>query len=180
MNSESRQDADYEHFLEHFSRDRDRLFGYIYALLPHKADAEDVFQRSSLLLWKKFSDYDPSRPFLPWACTIAHYEVKNFIRSVHRDRLQFDADLINKLAETRGASTTKPDRRLEALRRCLQGIKSVERELIELMYRGDTTVKEFAEASELSVQTLYNRISLTRRKLLNCVQRRLAQQGAAT
>ncbi len=180
MSTMDHQTVAYERFLELYSRDRDRLFGYIYALLPHQADAEDVFQRSSLLLWNKFSVYDPARPFLPWACSIAHYEVRNFIRSVNRDRLQFDEDLIEQLADSRMQRCDDGDERLEALRRCLQMLKQVERDLIDLAYRGDASIKEFAESTGGVTQTLYNRISLARRKLLVCVRRRLSQQGLAT
>ncbi len=180
MNSTAPQPTIYEQFLALYSRDRDRLFGYIYALLPHQADAEDVFQRSSLLLWNKFSLYDPERPFLPWACSLAHYEVRNFVRSANRDRLQFDEELIEKLADAKTHQVDQGDERLDALRMCLKSIKQVERDLVELAYRGEATIKEFAENSGGPTQTLYNRISLARRKLLACVKRRLAQQGFAT
>lgn len=167
----------YESFLEHYSRDRQRVFAYIYSLLPHQADAEDVFQRASLVLWKKFADYDFSRPFLPWACSIAHYEVKNFLRSVRRDRLQFDEELVEQLADTRMTESHPSDRRLELLRKCLKSLKDAERELIELAYKSESTIKEFAETHGGSPQTLYNRVSLARKKLLQCVKKRLAQEG---
>jgi RNA polymerase sigma-70 factor len=170
----------YEEFLEHYSRDRERFFAYIYALLPHQADAEDVFQRSSLLLWKKFPEYDRERPFLPWACSIAHYEVKNFLRSVRRDRLQFDESLVDQLADMRLKQTADSDFRLESLRLCLKSLKSVERDLIELAYRGESTIKEFAEQHGCSPQTFYNRVSLARRKLLQCINRRMTQEGLAS
>ncbi len=172
-------ETNYETFLECYLRDRDRFFGYIYALLPHQADAEDVFQRSSLLLWKKFSDYDCERPFLPWACSIAHYEVRNFLRSVQRDRLQFDEELVTQLARTREETSPQYDTRLDSLRACMQSLKTDEQELIAMAYSGAATIKEFAETSGSVPQTLYNRISLVRRKLLNCVKRKLAQQELA-
>jgi len=179
MNSVEPTKTDYERFLELYSRDRDRLFGYIFALLPHQADAEDVFQRSSILLWNKFSIYDPERPFLPWACSLAHYEVRNFIRSTNRDRLQFDDELIDKLADARSSQVDNGDERLEVLRKCVQSLKQAERDLINVAYHGDTTIKEFVESTGGATQTLYNRISLVRRKLLNCVNRKLAQQELA-
>lgn len=84
----------YVRFHENFACDRERIFAKIYALLPHQADAEDVFQRTSMLLWKKFSQYDGKEGFLPWACTVAHYEVLNFLRTAQRNRLQFDASVM--------------------------------------------------------------------------------------
>ena len=49
------------------------------ALLPNEQDAQDVFQRTSLVLWQKFDQFDSDRDFLPWACGVAHYEVRNFL-----------------------------------------------------------------------------------------------------
>jgi RNA polymerase sigma factor (sigma-70 family) len=124
---ESSKNAGYEEFIEHYSKNRDRLFAYIYALVPHQADAEDVFQRSSLLLWSKFSDFDRGRPFLPWACSIAHYEVRNFLRSVRRDRLHFDEELVEQIAELRTRKLVEGENRLDALRLCMERLKKVDK-----------------------------------------------------
>lgn len=176
-NSESTSNAAYEEFIEHYSKSRDRLFAYIYALVPHQADAEDVFQRSSLLLWSKFSGFDRGRPFLPWACSIAHYEVRNFLRTMRRDRLHFDEELVEQIAELRTRKRTESENRLDALRLCIERLKAGDKELVERAYGNDSTIKEFAESSGVALQTLYNRISLARSKLLGCVKMRLAQMG---
>jgi len=175
--SDDQTDQRYAEFLDLYTKNRDRIFRYIYALLPHQADAEDVFQRCSLLLWKNFSEYDRERPFSPWACSHAHYEVLNFLRSVRRDRLQFDEELVEKIAEARTRTSTESDVRLDALRRCLALLKSSDRELLETAYSGNTTIKDLAERKGLALQTLYNRMSLTRVKLLNCLTQRLAYEG---
>ena len=176
-NSESTSNTAYGEFIEHYSKDRDRLFAYIYALVPHQADAEDVFQRTSLLLWSKFSDFDRVRPFLPWACSIAHYEVRNFLRSVRRDRLHFDEELVEQIAVLRTAKLTAGENRLDALRLCMERLKAGDKDLVERAYGNKSTIKEFAEASGVAVQTLYNRISLARSKLLSCLKMRIAQTG---
>ncbi len=167
----------YARFHENFTRDRDRIFGYIYALLPHEADAEDVFQRTSMLLWKKFSQADGEEGFLSWACTVAHYEVLNFIRTAQRNRLQFDIELIDQIAGLRKSTMAQSDRRLDALKLCLENLKAIERELVEIAYCSEASLKEYAQSCGAAVQTLYNRVSLVRRKLLACVNRRVAFEG---
>ena len=32
------------------------LFGFIFAMLQNRADAEDVYQQTALVLWRKFAD----------------------------------------------------------------------------------------------------------------------------
>jgi RNA polymerase sigma-70 factor (ECF subfamily) len=138
-------------------------------LLPHHADAEDVFQRCSILLWQKFEEFDTDRPFFPWACGIAYYEVRNFIRVSSRDRLYFDAELLDSLSKTREKSLASSDGRLELLHACFEKLKSSDRELLKFFYEGLQTAAEYAVAQGKSLQTIYNRLSYARRQLVACI-----------
>lgn len=90
--------ARYEEFVERYSQHHGRLLAYVFRLLPHRQDAEDVLQRTSIALWRKYAQFDPSGDFLAWACTVAHFEVRNFLRTAARDRLRFGDALIEQLA----------------------------------------------------------------------------------
>ena len=63
------------------SLNQDALFRYIFSLLPHNEDARDVLQETLMAITAQFDDYDPSRPFLPWACRFAYFKVMQ-----HRDK----------------------------------------------------------------------------------------------
>lgn len=167
----------YEEFLAHFARERDRLFAYVYSLLPHQADAEDVFQRCSMLLWSKFEQFEADRDFLAWARGVAFYEVRNFLRTAQRDRLQFNEELIGQIAERRVETLDQHEDRLTALRGCLENLQQSERELIRQVYTGGNAVKELARETGRAAQTLYNQLSQARRKLLTCVEHKLALEG---
>ena len=58
-------------FDEQFSRCYRYIFRYIVALVPNQADADDVFQETSLAILQSWQDYDSTRPMVPWACGIA-------------------------------------------------------------------------------------------------------------
>jgi DNA-directed RNA polymerase specialized sigma24 family protein len=47
----------YERFVQLFAQVHDNLLAYIFSLLPHWSDAEDVFQQTSLVLWRKFGEF---------------------------------------------------------------------------------------------------------------------------
>src|SRR5262245_4341876 len=96
-------DARYEEFLTLFAQPRERIFAFIYSLVPNFADAEDAFQRCSLSLWRKFDTFDRQRSFLAWSCGVAANEVRNALRTRRRDRLRFDDELVGLLAEARPA-----------------------------------------------------------------------------
>lgn len=165
-------------FLHVFTQHRNQIYSYIFSLLPHRDDAEDVFQRTSLILWKKFPEYDESSSFFSWACGVAFYEVKNFIRVAQRKRLQFREDVIEQLADERaGIPQLKLDQRASTLQECIKKLKDKDRELINQVYREQTPVKELADAAGAAIQTLYNRLNQIRRQLTHCIERTLSYTG---
>ena len=167
------QDRRYEEFLQHFLRDQARIFAYVRALLPHYADAQDVFQRCSLTLWRNFDQFDHERLFLPWACRIAFNEVRNFRRVAGRDKLQFADDLVEQLAEQRMERLTQRDQRSSALRTCVEKLKAADRDLLRLVYEESQTVETIAQSAGKAMQTIYNRLSALRRMLLDCIEQKL-------
>ena len=75
-------------------------------MLGNRHDAEDVLQRASVVMWKRFGTFESGTDFVAWATTIAFYEVKNFQRVTGRSRLDFDDDLMQTLAAERAADWT--------------------------------------------------------------------------
>ncbi len=163
-----------EKFVAQFSRCHARLFGYIYSLVPHEQDARDIFQRVSLLLWRKFSSFDPEADFFAWGCGVAYYEVRNFFRVSSRSRMQFNDELLHTLAIEK-ARRGSEDRRLEVLRECLTELPAAERKLLLEVYADGRPIREVAEEHGKATQTVYNRLNLIRRKLHARMQRALAE-----
>lgn len=165
-------------FLNVFTQHRNQIYSYIYSLLPNRDDAEDVFQRTSLILWRKFSEFDDTSSFFSWACGVAFYEVKNFIRVAQRKRLQFRDDIIQQLADERvGIPQKKLNQRATALQDCIQKLRDKDRELVDQVYRNQTAIKDVAEAAGSAIQTLYNRLNQIRRQLTHCIERTVSYTG---
>ncbi len=171
------QPRQYEEFLEFFTRDRERLFRYIFSLVPNHADAEDIFQRCSLLLWRKFPEFEADRNFLSWACGVALNEVRNFLRTADRKRLTFDTELMSQLSQSRLGEFEVSADILSHLSHCLDSLPRQDRELVQIAYGDQETIKDFAERAEQALQTLYNRLGRIRRQLLDCVQRKLVVES---
>lgn len=164
-----------ERFVAEFARNRDRLFAYVFSLLPRREDAEDVFQRTSVILWQKIGSWEPGVDFLTWACGVAFYEAKNFLRVSGRDRLRFGDALLDRLAEERAATLATRDRRVAALEDCLRRLDAAERELVRRAYADEAGVRALAAESGKAAQTLYNRLHQIRRKLFECVAFKTAE-----
>lgn len=170
-------DERYEEFLRLFSKDRHRIFAHVFALIPHEADAEDVFQRCSVVLWRKFHEFNPEYRFLSWACGIAVNEVRNFLRTRRRSRVKFFPEPTELLSAERLAREDEFSERGIALQECLERLRPAERNLIQIAYWEEQTLKEFADATGSSLQVLYNRLSKIRKSLFDCINRRLSQEN---
>ncbi|WP_339735647.1 sigma-70 family RNA polymerase sigma factor [uncultured Gimesia sp.] len=163
-------------FTSFLSKDRLRIFGYIRALVPHNSDAEDVYQHVCLTLWKKFDDFDQKRDFFFWACGIAFYTVCNHRRSIQHDRHFFSQDLIEAMSQKREEQLSNYNIRIEFLHECLSGLAETDQQLLQNASFENQSLKEIAKAANRSIQTLYNRLSLLRRELADCISRRLQSE----
>jgi RNA polymerase sigma-70 factor (ECF subfamily) len=63
-----------------------RMYGLCRATLGNDADAADAAQQALMKLMERASDYDPSRPALPWALGIAAWECRTTLRRRGRSR----------------------------------------------------------------------------------------------
>ena len=93
------RDRDYEQFTAALVANQPAILGFIRTLMPGQADAEDVLQKTCLIAWQKFDQYDPETKFSTWACQIAYFEVKNFLRTRARDRHVFSDAVLDQLAQ---------------------------------------------------------------------------------
>lgn len=168
---------EYERFLALFAANQKRILGYIYSLVPHAQNAEDICQKTSLVLWRKFHQLKPDGDFMAWACRVAYLEVCNFRRTASRDRLFFSDELLAYLAEDRLADLAESSHRLIALRECVKQLGPPQRELLEQAYSHEHSIGQLAERLGQAVQTVYNRLFRLRRLLFDCVEKRLLAEG---
>ena len=161
-----------------------RLLAYLVSLLGNRHDAEDVLQRSSMTMWRKFGSFETGTEkledqgvakFLAWASTVAFYEVKNFQRAAYRSRLYFSDELMQLMADERLGDLRNTDVRIEALDHCLTKLDEPSLQLVEAAYLTEGSLAKLAEKLGRAPQTLYNKLNIIRRLLAECVSRRLAE-----
>lgn len=150
---------------------------YVTSLLPDRSGVDDVLQETSVALWKKFDDYRPDEPFIPWACRFAYFEVLKHRKNSRNQRLRFSDEVVEALAQERLAHQGLLDAQATALEGCLAKLPPSDRELIEKRYGGESSVADFARDAGLPAKPLYRAMERIRRGLLECVNRRLALEG---
>lgn len=162
-------------YADHLQQNQAQLFSYIHSLVRDLDDADDIFQQTSIVLWRQFKSYDRTRKFLPWACGVARLEVANFLRSRSRKRLYFSDELSLLLIDTQDKveEDTFADRR-EALSECVLKLRPRDRELLEECYGNASGVGEAAARRGRIPQSVHNSLRRIRRSLFECIHRSMS------
>lgn len=155
-----------------------RLLAYVTSLVGNRHDAEDVMQRASVIMWRQHANFQPGTDFFAWASTIAFYEAKNFLRVSARAKVVFDDALLTQLADERRADLGRVEGRMEALEECIKKLDDSARKLLYAVYGDDGSIVRLAEVLGKAPKTLYNRLSLIRQVLVECIERRGPEGGA--
>jgi RNA polymerase sigma-70 factor (ECF subfamily) len=166
-----------EQFITLLNGAHGRLLGFLLVMLGNRPDAEDVLQRASLTMWRKFGDFTPGSDFFAWASSFAFYEAKNFQRMALRSPLHFDDELLQRFAEERPADLQHREQRLAALERCIEEVEPAGRDLVREFYLKNVDLAVLAERLGRAPQTLYNKLNTIRRLLADCVNRRTTNEA---
>jgi RNA polymerase sigma-70 factor (ECF subfamily) len=166
-----------EQFVRLLTENQNRIYGYVYSMLGDHSRAADVVQEVNLTLWRKISDYEPSRPFLPWAFAIARFQVLASIRDQKRDRLLLDAELAETLSVEMESEFSQLDLIRVALRSCLQELTPSNRKMVENRYFKAMSVAEVAGVSDRTVGAAKVALLRVREQLSKCVQLRIQTEG---
>lgn len=155
------------------------LLRYVISLLANRHDAEDVLQRASVVMWRRFGTFEPGTDFIAWATTVVFYEARNFQRVTGRSRLEFDDDLMQTLAVERAQHVRQWSVRMEALEACVEKLDPVSRDLVDSIYVKGREVGDLAQQLGRAPQTIYNKLNFIRRALAECVQQQMSTEAPA-
>ena len=160
------------------TRHQRQIFGYIYTLVPHRADAEDLLQETSLIICEKFDMFRPGSDFVAWACQIAYWRIRYSRQKFARSKLIFNQEIVDALAQTAAVMHVEMDERHIALADCLRKLHQRDRALVLTRYEPGCGVEEAARRSGRSLQAAYKALSRIRKLLLDCVSNELLAGGA--
>lgn len=175
MNGEENESA----FVEQLTDLQLVLRIYVQSLLPGDSSAHDVTQQANATIWRKRGDFEIGTNFKAWAFSIARYEVLNYRKQQARTaRFGFSEELNDTIAEEMTVRTTDLEQRHVALRSCLEGLRSKDRELLLHRYSSAGTLKDYSVRTGRSVGGLKVTLHRLRSALLSCISRRLQTEGS--
>jgi RNA polymerase sigma-70 factor (ECF subfamily) len=152
----------------------DMLTAYLRSLVrpPHVVD--ELFQDTMVTAWRRLDDYDRERPFGPWLRGIAARLVLQHRRKSARDVLHCDPGVLEALERRYASVSGLPGDtfrdRAGRLLDCLTRLPAKLRNVIELAYARDCTLRHIARALEASEEAIKKRVQRARQLLAECLQ----------
>lgn len=164
-----------ENFVQQLTESQGRLFGYVYSMLGEHSRAMDVVQETNLVLWRKKAEFRHGAPFMPWALTIARFQVLAHVRDQGRDKCLLDTELVAALsAETEQQADQLETMRL-ALRKCMSDLPNEKMMVLRLRYYRSMPIAEIAKSMGRGTDAVKVALLRLRRGLADCMHRRMQE-----
>jgi RNA polymerase sigma-70 factor (ECF subfamily) len=167
----------YEQFVRLLSAHEGRLKAFLRSFLPRWEDVEEAVQETSIVAWKKFSQFDPASDFGAWLLTIGRFEALKVRRAVFGDRLVFREALWEAVLDEGMEEAQRLEGERRALEGCLRKLEPRQREWLAAAYQPGVKAHEVAAASGRSPVAFYKTLQRLRALLLECMQQQFEQEG---
>lgn len=168
----------YESFVRLFVSHESRLRAFVHTLLNNWDAVDEVMQETSLVAWRKFNQFEPASNFMAWSAAIARFEALKHLRRLSRERLVFNDEILDLLAEETLEEADTLEQHRTALSSCIEKLDERQRQLLKLAYQPGVKFHEVAAQAGKSTQAFYKTIQRLRATLLQCAERQLKQQAA--
>jgi RNA polymerase sigma-70 factor (ECF subfamily) len=162
-----------ERFVRLFVEGQRQILRYILTLVPDVDDAHEILQETAMDLWRKFDQYDPDFPFAPWACRFAFRRVLKYREQRARRIKYLSVESLTQVAAEWSDKEGILEERRHALETCLQQLGEADRLVVEQRYSRQMSVVQIAEVTGRNTSALYKALDRIRRRLFECVNRRL-------
>ncbi len=152
----------------------DMLMAYVRSLVGADSAADDLFQQTLLVAWRRLGDYDRSRPFGPWLRGIAQRLVMEHHRRGRARAMSTDpavlAELDVRYEELERSKGDSFRERSSRLLDCLRRLPEAMRASIELVYTRGMLIAAAARALGANEESVKKRVQRGRQLLAQCVR----------
>lgn len=161
----------------------DMLWAYLRSTVFDSVAAEDLYQETLVVAWRRLDDYDKSRPFGAWVRGIAGKLVLAHIRKTGRRGMALcDGETLDALAEKFSQLEEPPatewNDRLDALKQCMEKLPGEDQKIVARHYNGEEDCKVIAGSMGMNTETVKKRLQRARAALADCIERRMTSQSA--
>jgi RNA polymerase sigma-70 factor (ECF subfamily) len=144
-----------------YSRHSSRTFKFLLRLTSDRSLAEDLTHDVFLEVWKSAKRFEARSSVATWILSIARYKAMDARR---KKRTLTEQDLPGR-AEPSPEVTAMQASSSDYMRQCLAALSEEHREIIDLVYFHEKSVKEAAEVLDIPEATVKTRMFYARKKL---------------
>lgn len=163
-------------FAELMASHQTRLEAYIRSLIFDASSARDILQEANIVMLKKSGQFKPGTNFTAWAYRIAWFEVMSWRRRKGRERIVFNDEMLEQVAEVVERRSDGEQERVVALRECIEKLPERQREFITRRYLNEDSLVELAEENGMKKNALVQLLFRARSSLQKCIEQRLSSQ----
>jgi RNA polymerase sigma-70 factor (ECF subfamily) len=164
-----------EEFVFLLARHERMLRAYVYALVPHAQDSDDILQEAKVRMWRAFGQFQSGTNFAAWSRKVTFHQVLSYRKRRKRDRLDFSDEFINSVAGEQETSADHLEHREKALQVCITKLPDDQREVLHLRYSEGLSLEAMADKLKRTVAALYRQLSRVRHVLHECVTKSLTR-----
>lgn len=154
------------------------LLAYIRSAVRDPGLADDIWQETMLVAWRRLDDFDRSRPFGPWLRGIAARTVMAKLRNQRQLMQVEDMDeleyLSSRFEQVHALTGDTLDEKLMALRDCVSHLSDDERQCILGRYEDNLMPAQLSQRLSLQLETVKKRLQRAKQRLQACIERKLA------
>lgn len=144
----------------------DRLFRYLWQMLRHREDCEDVLQETFRKAIKALPGYRKENHFKSWLFRIGHNCALDVIRRRKRVTTLDEGQEESLAATGKGPLEALAQReKIEALRHAVEELPPAEREVVSLRLQADLSFREIAECMGTPLGTVLARMHKAKERL---------------
>ena len=151
--------------------------GYVWSVIPHEQDAEDVLQHVAHAVVAKFAQFDATKSFTGWAMGFAKLEILRYRRAHQQRRMIFQSETIEALAEACERHQAETDEVRLHLDDCLGRLSPKLKEVVRMHYLEGMSPREISRVLNTSENAVWVSLHRARVSLRGCVERRIRGRG---
>jgi RNA polymerase sigma-70 factor len=152
----------------------DALTAFLRAAVEDPAAADDLFQETMLVAWRRIGEYDRTRPFGAWLRGIAKRLVLAHARKAAREVPLSSERVLDYLDQRLAQVERQPgdtlDEKIVALRDCIERLAPMYREPLDLHYGQSRTTDWIAEKLATTKDAVQKRLQRARVQLAECLE----------
>jgi RNA polymerase sigma-70 factor (ECF subfamily) len=180
LKKENKQPEQTDQFLRLLMAHQNKLYAYIFSMVPNFSDADDLMQEVTLALLHRFPTFQLGTNFMAWSRKVALYEILKFRKKQHRRPMPFSEETLQAIADYVEKDGVHTEQMLDVLHRCVSKLNLREQQLVVLRYEDGATTQSVAEKLGVSIYSIYRAIERVQSVLLRCVNRTLATTDKTT